>query len=77
MKAQQGFHTTDRVKMDRMWLMLGGTIEPVRRTGEMRYRHPQIPSPLTINGRRKHVPAKLLSRVNQVRRQGAVNDELY
>ena len=46
--------------------LLGGRIEPVRGTGEKRYHHEQFTHPLRTNGRRNDVPAKLLSRLNQL-----------
>lgn len=66
-------HTSDARTADRAWLMLGGHIEPVRRTGEQRYTHSALDAPLTLNGRRKDVPAKLLSRINQLLKARAVN----
>jgi hypothetical protein len=67
-------HTTNPLRVDRMWLLLGGRIEPVRRTGEKRYSHDQFPHPLRTNARRNDVPAKLLSRLNQLLRAQAAND---
>jgi hypothetical protein len=57
--------------------MLGGQIEPVRRTGEQRYTHNAFVSPLTLNGRRKDVPAKLLSRINQLLKAQAANEPVF
>ena len=65
----QIIHSSDPHKVDGIWLMLGGRITPVRRTGEKRYRHDQFESPLTVNGRRHDVPAKLISRLNQIIRK--------
>lgn len=70
----QAFHSSDSHRADRMWVMLGGRIEPVRRTGEKRYRHNLFLHPLRTNGRRQDVPAKLLSRINQLLRHRSVND---
>lgn len=67
-------HTSNPQHADRMWLLLGGRIEPVRGTGEKRYLHEQFTHPLRTNGRRHDVPAKLLSRLNQLLRQRAAND---
>ena len=66
-------HTSNLHQADRYWLMLGGHIEPVRRTGEKRYTHDQFPHPLRTNGRRNDVPAKLLSRLNQLLKTRAAN----
>ena len=59
-------HTSDPHRANRLWLALGGRIEDIRRTGEKRYLHQQFPRPLRTNGRRLDVPAKLLSRINQL-----------
>lgn len=67
-------HTSSPHLADRIWLMLGGTIEPVRRTGERRYRHEQFEHPLRTNGRRHDVPGKLLSLINQLLKTPAAND---
>lgn len=58
--------TRDPSKVSRIWMDIGGSVAPVRRTGEIRYTHPLFASPLTVNGRRQDVPAKLISRVNQI-----------
>lgn len=67
-------HTSNPHQADRIWLLLGGRIEPVRGTGEKRYIHQQFPNPLRTNGRRNDVPAKLLSRLNQLLKTRAAND---
>lgn len=64
--SAKALHTSDTRTADRTWRLLGGQIEPVRRTGEQRYFHGAFDAPLTLNGRRKDVPAKLLSRSNQL-----------
>lgn len=66
-------HTSDAHRANRYWLLLGGTIEPIRRTGETRYTHGAFKRPLRTNGRRNDVPAKLLSRINQLRKLQAAN----
>jgi hypothetical protein len=70
-------HSSDIYKVEEMWLLLGGRIESVRRTGETRYRHEAIDRPLRVNGRRGDVPAKLLTLLNRVARLRAANDRLY
>lgn len=72
--TNHAIHTSDARRADRIWLLLGGTIEEVRRTGEKRYLHSLFDRPLRTNGRRNDVPAKLLSRINQVMKLGAAND---
>ncbi|MCP5285423.1 MAG: hypothetical protein H6933_11030 [Burkholderiaceae bacterium] len=72
--SRNAIHTTNPLQADRMWLLLGGRIEPVRRTGEKRYHHDQFPHPLRTNARRDDVPAKLLSRLNQLLKARAAND---
>lgn len=59
-------HTSDAHRANRVWVALGGQIEEVRRTGERRYVHELFPKPLRTNGRRTDVPAKLLTRINQL-----------
>lgn len=71
---KNSIHTSDRRNAERIWRMLGGEIIPVRRTGEMFYAHPSFAAPLRINGRRHDVPAKVLSRINQLLKMGAAND---
>jgi hypothetical protein len=66
-------HTSSPHQADRIWLLLGGCIEPVRGTGEKRYLHEQFAHPLRTNGRRNDVPAKLLSRLNQLLKMRAAN----
>jgi hypothetical protein len=73
----QAIHTSDAHRADRIWLLLGGHIEPVRRTGEKFYLHNVFDRPLRTNGRRRDVPAKLLSRINQLMRLRAANDERW
>lgn len=75
--SHNAIHTTNPLQVDRMWLLLGGRIEPVRRTGEKRYHHQQFPHPLRTNARRDDVPAKLLSRLNQLLKARAANDERW
>lgn len=70
-------HTSNVHCADRYWLLLGGRIEPVRRTGEKRYLHASFDHPLRTNGRRLDVPAKLLSRINQLLKMRAANDEQW
>ncbi len=70
-------HTSDAHRADRYWLLLGGTIEPIRRTGEKRYDHAAFQRPLRSNGRRADVPAKLLSRINQLMKLRAANDDRW
>ena len=53
------------------------SLEPVRRTGEKRYIHNLFDRPLRTNGRRDDVPAKLLSRINQLMKLQAANDSSW
>ena len=68
-------HTSNGRQVERLWLLHGGQVSPVRRTGEKFFIHDSFDSPLRINGRRDDVPAKLLSRLNQLIRKKAANDE--
>ena len=62
-------HTSDVRLAQKMWLQMGGSIDPLRRTGEIQYRHPFFVRPLRLNGRRADVAGKLMSRINQVARE--------
>ena len=53
-------HTSSGRQAERIWLLLGGQILPVRRTGEKFFTHEFFDAPLRLNGRRSDVPAKLL-----------------
>ncbi len=70
-------HTSDIYKVERAWLLLGGRIESVRRTGETRYRHDALAKPLRVNGRRNDVPAKLLTLLNRITKLKAANDARF
>lgn len=72
MKARP-VHTSSTRIMDKQWLAMGGTIKPIRGTGELRYEHPLLPRPLRVNGRRTSPPAKLASCFNQVERSLAAS----
>jgi hypothetical protein len=73
----QAIHTTNPLRADRLWLLLGGRIEPVRRTGEKLYIHDLFAHPLRTNARRNDVPAKLLSRLNQLLKANAANEATW
>ncbi len=55
-------HTSNRRRADKLWLLLGGEILPVRRTGEKFYIHTKFPGPIRTNGRRDDVPVWATSR---------------
>ena len=76
-KKQAAIHTSDIHRANEFWVLLGGSIKSIRRTGENRYEHPAFAHPLRLNGRRKDTPAKLTSRINQVIRTHAANDESW
>lgn len=73
----RAIHTSDARHADQVWLMLGGRIEPIRRTGENSYTHALIERPLRTNGRRHDVPAKLLTLINRLLRLQAANDKRW
>ena len=60
--------SADRRRTDRVWRKLGGRIEPVRRTGEIRYIHELFKRPITSSVRRKDTVPTVLSRINQLQR---------
>lgn len=70
-------HTSDSRRAKRIWLLLGGQMVPVRRTGEMRYSHPSFLDTVRANDRRSDVPAILLSRINQLLKTRAANDPIW
>lgn len=70
-------HTSDSRRANRVWLLLGGRIIPIRRTGENRYVHDYFARSLRMDARRNDVPAKLLSRINQLLRTRAANDDIW
>lgn len=67
-------HTSDIRHFRQLWVLLGGWVEPIRGTGELRYDHASMPHPIRANGRRKDVPSVLLSKLNQLKRTKAAND---
>lgn len=73
----RAIHTSDARHADQVWLMLGGRIEPIRRTGENSYTHALIERPLRTKGRRHDVPAKLLTLINRLLRLQAANDKRW
>ncbi len=73
-------HTSDRKKLDRAFVLLGGRIEPINGTGEVRYYHPNRSSTLRLNVRRKDAAKKLNTWVNFLRKFAALeaaNDPVY
>jgi hypothetical protein len=70
MASKLRIHTSDHRRARTLWITAGGTIEPVRRTGEVRYRHPFFTKVLTINGRRADTPAVVLHHLNSLARAG-------
>lgn len=70
-------HTSDGRRAKRIWMLLGGQMIPVRRTGEMRYSHPAFQDTVRANDRRSDVPAVLLSRINQLLKMTAANDPVW
>lgn len=70
-------HTSDNRKAKKIWILLGGEMIAVRRTGEMRYVHTAFLDTVRANDRRNDVPAVLLSRINQLLRMKAANDPIW
>ena len=67
-------HTSNPRYAKRLWTELGGSIEAVRRTGEVRYRHPFFQGTIRANDRRSDVPAVLLCRINKLLRERSATD---
>lgn len=53
-----------------LWKRFGGTVEDIRRTGEERYRHPEIERPITVDKRRKDAPRKLTTALRRLADHG-------
>jgi hypothetical protein len=73
----KAIHTSDARHFKKLWLGQGGEIIELRRTGEVRYVHTHFIDTVRSNDRRKDVPAVLLSRLNQLIRASAANDEVF
>lgn len=63
-------NTTDPRLIRQRWIEIGGTVEPVRRTGELRWRHPALPKSVRANGRRHDIPAVILCLLNKLIQTG-------
>lgn len=70
-------HTSDARNFKKLWLSQGGKIIELRGTGEVRYVHTHFIDTVRSNDRRKDVPAVLLSRLNQLIRTNAANDNMF
>lgn len=71
---QHAIHTSDRRKFKKLWKEQGGLIIPILGTGEVRFVHPAFVNGIRADDRRNDVQAKLLSRLNALRRRDAAND---
>lgn len=60
------FHTSNGRRAQKIWVMLGGKMIPLRQTGELRYIPLAFPSTVRANDSRTDAPAILLSRINQL-----------
>jgi len=63
------FHTSNPRYAKQLWCELGGTVRPVRGTGEVRYVHPAFAGSIRANDRRSDVPAVLLCRLKKLLRR--------
>jgi hypothetical protein len=70
-------HTSDSRHFLKLWYLAKGWVEPIRGTGEILYGHVSMPHPVRANGRRKDVPAVLLSKLNQLMKTEAANDPYW
>ena len=57
---------SDMRKLIRDWCDLGGEVNNIRKTGELRFDHPMFAKPVRVNGRRKDIPAKMRSQFNHL-----------
>ncbi len=62
-------HGMNLFALHRHFLAIGGTIKPVRRTGEIRYSHPLMLQRPRADGRRKDAPRHLVAFVIEVERR--------
>lgn len=51
-----------------LWCRIGGTIAPVRRTGEEKYWHPALRRWIKVSVRRKDAPRALVAALRNVER---------
>jgi hypothetical protein len=65
-KQSPRIHTSDKRLIKKFWIDLGGTIDRVRRTGEVRYIHPTIKKSFRVNDRRTDVPAVIICLINKL-----------
>ena len=66
--------TSDRRSLDREWRNVGGLIVPQPCTGEVVYIHPAMNRRIRVNGRKKQSCATVLSKLNQLLRDGMTAD---
>ena len=62
-------HGMNLSALNRYFRALGGTIEPVRRTGEIRYSHHLVSQRPRADGRRKDAPRHMVAFVMEVERR--------
>lgn len=62
-------HGMNLSSLNRYFIALGGTIEAVRRTGEIRYSHQLVAQRPRADGRRKDAPRHLVAFVMEVERR--------
>ena len=77
MNSIKCIHTSNPRRADELWCRLGGAIQLIDGTGEKRYTHKYFQTSLRTNARRNDVPAKLLTRLNQLLRRVAANDAVF
>lgn len=66
MKIERGISQRD---LDALWVLMGGTIVPIRRTGERRYAHPSGRCSTPYSRRRKDASVKLIAFVRRIVRE--------
>lgn len=62
--------TSDRRTLDKVWRSVGGNIELLSGTGEVIYTHPAMNRRIRVNNRKKQTCATVLSKLNQLLRDG-------
>jgi hypothetical protein len=72
MSKAHRIHTSDHRTAPVLWISAGGSIEAIRRTGEIRYRHPTFTHSLKVNGRRSDTPAVVMCYLNKLARDGRI-----
>jgi len=67
MTMPTSFTGINRRQLIEYWRLMGGTVEAIRRTGEIRLTHPRLHQPITMNNRRKDGSRRATAALNAIR----------